>query len=190
MVKQVRIHDLDVKYEMVHRNIRYPRLEFKTGELLLVLPMNCEDSGQILEKHKDWIYSKMSTILASIEDAEGKNLNSERTDREFREIVHSYVNSLSKELGLSFGNTYFRRMKTKWGSCSSKGNLTINKLLRYLPEEIIRYVIYHEIAHTLERRHTERFWRIIEREFEDHQEKEGELLAYWFLIQKDVEKLK
>ncbi|MBU3965756.1 MAG: M48 family metallopeptidase [Euryarchaeota archaeon] len=73
-------------------------------------------------------------------------------------------------------------MKSKWGSCSPKKNLTINTLLKYLPEEIIEYVIFHEMAHLIERKHNEKFWKIISNKFQNYEENEKELFEYWFLI--------
>jgi len=74
-------------------------------------------------------------------------------------------------------------MKTKWGSYSPKGNLTINTLLKYLPEELIKYVVFHETAHSQERKHNERFWKTVNHEFKDYQTRETDLLVYWFLVQ-------
>lgn len=74
-------------------------------------------------------------------------------------------------------------MKTKWGSYSKKGNLTINTLLKYLPDKLIEYIIFHEMAHSIERKHNERFWNIINKKFKDYETKEKNLLVYWFLVQ-------
>jgi hypothetical protein len=75
-------------------------------------------------------------------------------------------------------------MKTKWASHSKNGNLTVNTLLKYLPENIIAYIIYHEVTHAIERKHNEKFWRIITKKFPDYKTKEKDLLTYWFAIQK------
>lgn len=79
---------------------------------------------------------------------------------------------------VSVNKIYFRKMKTKWASCSSKKNLTINTLLRYLPKDLIEYVIYHEMAHLVEKRHNERFWKIISHRFPDYKKVEKELFIY------------
>jgi len=59
-------------------------------------------------------------------------------------------------------------MKTKWASHSSNNNLTINTLLKYLPNDIIEYIVYHEIAHAIERKHNEKFWNLIAKKFQDY----------------------
>jgi predicted metal-dependent hydrolase len=77
-------------------------------------------------------------------------------------------------------------MKTKWASHSQNNNLTINTLLKFLPDDLISYIIYHETAHNLERKHNENFWTLIKRKHSDFQAKEKSLLTYWFLIQKQA----
>ena len=75
-------------------------------------------------------------------------------------------------------------MKTKWASCSKKRNLTINTLMKFLPDYLIEYIIFHEIAHLKERKHNENFWKIVSRKFKNYEEMEKELFIYWFLIWK------
>ncbi len=184
MGKQVRISDSTINYEIVHRNIKYPRLEFKTGKLLVVLPKDHKNYGDLIEKHKGWIFRRNSEIVAALEKAQKKKLDLKRNDEEFKKLIFSIVEDISSDLKININNLYFRRMKSKWGSCSSKKNLTINTLLKYLPEEIIEYVIFHEMVHLIERKHNEQFWKIISNKFKNYGENEKELFEYWFLIQK------
>ena len=188
MVNQIRISDSTLSYEVVYRNIRYPRLEFKTGELVLVLPKNCENQSDIIEKHKKWIYKRNSEIAAALEEARKKRLELRRTDEEFKQSIHFFVEKISKELKITISNIYFRKMKSKWGSCSSKKNLTINTLFKYLPDDLMEYVIFHEMVHLIERKHNDHFWNMISNKFENYGEKEKELFEYWLLTQQLVNK--
>ena len=184
MEKQVRISNSIINYEIVHRSIKYPRLEFKTGKLLLVLPKNHRDHNDIIEKHKDWIYKRNSEITAAVVKAQKKKLDLKRTEEEFKGSIYSIIENISGDLKININKIYFRRMKSKWGSCSSKKNLTINTLLRYLPKNLIEYVIFHEMVHLIERKHNECFWNIISNKIKNYKEYEKELFEYWFLIQK------
>ncbi len=184
MGKQVRISDSTINYEIVHRNIKYPRLEFKTGKMLLVLPKGYTDYGDLIEKHQDWIFKRSSEIAAALEQAQKKKLDLERTDQELKQMIASIVENISSDLKININNIYFRRMKSKWGSCSPDKNLTINTHLKYLPDNLIEYVIFHEMIHLKERKHNELFWKIISTKFNNYEEKEKELFEYWFLIQK------
>jgi len=163
-------------------------LEFKTGRLLLVLPKSYKGDDGIIEKHKDWISKRNSEIKAALEKAQNKKLNLKRTDDEFRQLIFSIVENISDSLKININDIYFRKMKSKWGSCSSKKDLTINTLLRYLPDSLIEYVIFHEMVHLIERKHNKRFWDFISNKFNNYNDKEKELLEYWFLIQNVVSK--
>ncbi|MDI3483802.1 MAG: hypothetical protein PWQ74_389 [Methanobacteriaceae archaeon] len=182
-MQTIKVHDLDIEYEISYRNIKYPRLEFKTGNLLLILPKNYKDPEKLIKKHKNWIYNKISIIKDAIKKANDKNLNLERTEKEFKDLVKSHVKSISDQLNLKVNRIIFRKMKTKWGSCSPKGNITINTTLKYLPENLIEYVIFHEMAHFIERKHNKHFWNIISKKFKNYKKLEKDLLIYWFLIQ-------
>lgn len=187
MQKKIKIYDMEVHYDVNYRSILYPRLEFKTGSLKLILPQNYKHESRLVETHKNWIYKKHKEILQSLNQSKNKELNTNRTDQDFKIFVHRIIEKNLKDLHLKVNKVCFKQMKSKWASCSSSKNLMINSLLRYLPNSLIDYVVYHEIAHLIERKHNERFWKIIKDKYKDHQKREKELFLYWFLVQ---EKLK
>jgi len=171
-----------MEYKVSYRRVKYPRLEFKTGELLLILPFG-QDPKPFIEKHRRWIEGKAEFIRECLRDSSGKRLV-ERSRGEFKDLVYSLIEEISKELGVKVRKVFFRKMRTKWASCSPKGNLTVNPLLSFLPERLIEYVIFHEVAHLIEKRHNENFWKIISRRFKDHQDLDKDLFGYWFRIQR------
>ena len=181
----VKIYDREIEYEIDYRNIKYPRLEFKTGKLLLVLPRNYKDERKLIEKYKDWIYRKSLIIEEAKKKAKEKKIE-ERGEEELKNIVKKLDQKFAKELRVNINKIYFRKLKSKWGSCSNKGNLSFNILLKYLPYDLIKYVVFHEIVHLKERRHNKKFWEIISKKFKDYEKKEKDLLIYWFLLQKGI----
>jgi predicted metal-dependent hydrolase len=176
--------DKTLEYTVAYRNVKHPRLEYKTGTLLLILPKSSKDEKQTLEKYKNWIQKKELVIKKALEEAQAKNLNLNRTDKELRNLIRALAENYQTELDTKINRIYFRKMKTKWASHSKNRNLTVNSLLKYLPQDIIEYVIYHEITHSIERKHNENFWNLINRKHPNYQNKEKTLLTYWFLIQK------
>ena len=73
----------------------------------------------------------------------------------------------------------FRTMKTKWGVChSTKGKITFNRSLVFLPPSIIEYVIYHELAHFRHPNHSEQFWQFLSSKMSDCKERRRALNAY------------
>lgn len=61
-------------------------------------------------------------------------------------------------------------MKTRWGSCSSKGNISINLLLAKYDKKAIDYVILHELCHLKELNHSKNFWQLVKTYMPDYQE--------------------
>jgi predicted metal-dependent hydrolase len=175
--------DTGTPYTLDYRNVRHPRLEYKTGTLNLILPKHYKTEKQTLEKYKKWIQRKELVITKALEEAKEMEINQDRTDKQLRELVQTLAPKYQEELNARINKIYFRKMRTKWASHSRNGNLTINTLLKYLPENIIEYILYHEIAHSIERKHNGKFWSLINEKFQDHSVKEKDLLTYWFLIQ-------
>ena len=77
-------------------------------------------------------------------------------------------------------------MRTKWASLSSFKNLTVNKFMKYLPQCLIEYIIFHELVHVVEKKHNNTFWKMIEERYNDYQKLEKELFEYWFKISEEI----
>jgi predicted metal-dependent hydrolase len=77
------------------------------------------------------------------------------------ELIRGKVEKASARFGLTYNRIIIRSQKTRWGSCSRKGNLSFNWKLIMAPEPIIDYVIIHELAHLKEMNHTKRFWGLV-----------------------------
>jgi predicted metal-dependent hydrolase len=86
-------------------------------------------------------------------------------------------------LGVRFNRMTVKKMRARWGSCSSNGNLNFNLWLVCLPRELIRYVAWHEVAHMKERGHRRSFWGLMAREFGNYKEMEKHLAGCWSLVQ-------
>lgn len=71
-------------------------------------------------------------------------------------------------IGVDYGRITIRNQRTKWGSCSSKGNLNFNCLLMLMPCEVIDYVVVHELCHRKEMNHSKAFWSEVEKILPDY----------------------
>ena len=75
----------------------------------------------------------------------------------------------AKEMDVAYEKVFVKAQKTRWGSCSSKGNINLNCLLMIVPPYVRKYVIVHELAHRKEMNHSERFWKVVADEIPDYQ---------------------
>lgn len=85
--------------------------------------------------------------------------------RRAKEKLTPWLESLSEESGLRFNRVIIKNQRTRWGSCSADGVISLNAKLLFLPPKLVRYVVMHELCHALERNHTSRFWTHL-RQFE------------------------
>lgn len=177
MAKGTKIFDSDIKYSTEYRKINYPRLEFRKGELELILPLGYKDERKVLEKHKRWIREKNSLIEKALVHSSRKRLV-KRDVEQLRKLIFKIID----EENITIKKVYFRNMRSKWGSCSASKNLTFNTLLRCLPDYMVRYVVVHELTHFKEKKHNEAFWKLIFSRFKNYKKYEKDLMIYWFLI--------
>jgi len=78
------------------------------------------------------------------------------------EFIENRVNHFSKLMDLKFKRLKFRKMKSRWGSCNSKSEITLNSELTRVDKELIDYVIVHELAHIKHMNHSKEFHNLVE----------------------------
>ena len=86
---------------------------------------------------------------------------------------------LAGDLNYSIARVAIRCQRTRWGSCSTRGTVSLNCSLVFLRPEVVRYLFIHELAHTRHMNHSANFWRLVERLEPDYRSLDRELLAGW-----------
>jgi predicted metal-dependent hydrolase len=105
--------------------------------------------------------------------------------RQLRQKANVYVSKYSQEMHVEFNRMFIKSQKNKWASCSSKSNLNLNLKLAALPEELIEYIVIHELAHLKERKHNEKFWSLVKKYCPNYKEGEDKLGGFWFLTERN-----
>lgn len=93
--------------------------------------------------------------------------------------LRPWLEALAAEHGFAFSRTQIRRQRTRWGSCSRSGTISLNVSLLFQPPPVVRYLFVHELCHTQHMNHSERFWRLVERHEPDWRALDAELLKGW-----------
>lgn len=99
----------------------------------------------------------------------------------FKKIIFSAIEEFYKILKVKPKEIAFRKMKRRWGSCK-KDKIILNKNLEFLPEDLIKYVVYHEMCHLLIKNHKKEFKMLIEKLYPNYKSYEKRLADHYLLI--------
>ena len=135
-----------------------------------------KEIDRIVEKNEAWIIKHIEKI--KMKKAEYDALNIKKlTPEEIKtladqalKIIPQRVKFFAGQVGVDYGRITIRNQRTRWGSCSSKGNLNFNCLLMLAPAEILDYVVVHELCHRKEMNHSKAFWAEVEKVLPDYRE--------------------
>jgi hypothetical protein len=92
-----------------------------------------------------------------------------------RQCLPPWLRQVSEECQLPFTGVSVRAQKTRWGSCSSRGHINLNRYLIFLPPHLARYIMVHELCHTVHLNHSRRYWTLVGRYVPDFEHCESEL---------------
>lgn len=81
--------------------------------------------------------------------------------------------------GFRYSRVQIRRQRTRWGSCSASGTISLNVCLMFLEPAVVRYLLIHELCHTRHMNHSQRFWSLVEAHEPDYARLDRELLRGW-----------
>lgn len=135
-----------------------------------------KDIEEILKKKEAWISKHIEKIKKAKERFEAEateKLTREKVialAEEALKVIPERVEYFAKVIGVTYGKITIRNQKTRWGSCSSKGNLNFNCLLMLAPSEVLDYVVVHELCHRKQMNHSKAFWSEVEKVFPDYKE--------------------
>jgi predicted metal-dependent hydrolase len=94
------------------------------------------------------------------------------------ELSHR-LRPLAAELGIEYSRMTVRRQRTRWGSCSTRGNISLNVCLLFQRPEVVRYLMIHELCHRRHMNHSKRFWSLVASFEPDWKPLDVELLQGW-----------
>ena len=161
-------------YTLIYADRRSVSASVKDGRLVVRAPrkMPIELIEAFLSKHKRWIENALKRAAESaskfdlLTDSEIGKMKSE-AKRYLKEKTEYYSNIM----GLKYSRITITSAKTRFGSCSSKGNISYSYRLMLYPEQAREYVVVHELAHLREMNHSPAFYKIIEGVMPDYKER-------------------
>ena len=134
-----------------------------------------KEINRFIGEKADWIDKSLRKMQERQQEAQK---GEELTEQDIRllvtrakRIIPPMVDRYARMMGVTYGNITIRMQKSRWGSCSGKGNLNFNCLLMRAPDEITEYVVVHELCHRKEMNHSDRFWAEVEKIIPDYKER-------------------
>ena len=147
------------------------------AQVIVRAPLGMSDRQirRFVEEKTDWIRKSQEKIRqreaqqGACEKLSGEEIR-RLADQALAELPRR-VAYYAPQVGVDYGRITIRNQRSRWGSCSARGNLNFNCLLMLTPEEVRDYVVVHELCHRREMNHSPRFWQEVERILPDYKER-------------------
>ena len=167
-----------MEFEIMRSKRKTMAAEIKGNKLIIRAPLFAtnEDINRFMLQHKKWLdtHLKKAQERAKALDSVHKLTQEEVVVLANRalDLIPKRVAHFAPLVGVTYGRITIRRQKSRWGSCSSKGNLNFNCLLMLTPPEVIDSVVVHELCHRKEMNHSDKFYAEVLRVFPTYWEQD------------------
>ena len=151
---------------------RSAAIQVKDGRILLRVPRSYSHRQirELVASHRRWLQNAWEREVRRREEA-GPPLSAEEQKAlilRAKQVIPARVAYYAPLVGVTYGRIILRCQKTRWGSCSAKGNLNFNWLLLLAPEPVLDSVVVHELCHRKEMNHSRRFYAEVYRVFPEY----------------------
>lgn len=135
---------------------------YQDGRLGLSRPRFVSESRaeKFLLSKLDWIAEKL-TQVRNLPIMPHDQASYKKHKEKARDLILQKIGLFNRQYNFPYNRISIRNQKTRWGSCSRAGNLNFNYKIVFLPEELVDYIVVHELCHLRELNHSPRFWRLV-----------------------------
>lgn len=163
-----------MEYEIIYSKRKTLSVSVRNGKVVVRAPIGLPKGiiAEFLGKHREWIEKQLEkSLLRTDPIAQMSKKEIEALRSQARIILTDKTQKFSKIMDLKYGRITITGAKTRYGSCSSKGNISYSYRLMLCPEQAIDYVVVHELAHLKEMNHSKRFYALVEKILPDYKER-------------------
>ena len=159
-----------ISYKLIRSDRRSIGIQITAEGVVVRAPkgLSAAEIDRFVQSKRDWIESHLAKVPPAQPKFSGEEIH--RLAEEALKVIPERVRHFAPLVGVTYGGITIRNQHTRWGSCSSKGNLNFNCLLMLTPDHVIDYVVVHELCHRLEMNHSAHFWAHVERVLPDYRQ--------------------
>ncbi|HNZ86464.1 MAG TPA: M48 family metallopeptidase [bacterium] len=162
----------------------------KYGEIIARSPKNLsiDDIQKFVNEKSNWIYKQLhhrKNCILKAQQFLSKNKTNISKSVAYKTISNK-VSQLSSTFGFKYNIIKITEAKTRWASCSNTNNLSFTKKVALLPDDILKYIIIHELAHTKEKNHGKNFWKIVQQIIPNYKTKIKWLKEHKYILISDL----
>jgi predicted metal-dependent hydrolase len=118
---------------------------------------------EAIASYLPWLARQLERAAAPVLGLQSLSLTEEQGRREARARIELIAQSEAMALGVRYSRIIVRNQRSRWGSCSSRGELSFNWRLVLAPHDVLDYVVVHEVCHLVEHHHGTAFWKLVAR---------------------------
>lgn len=161
------------EYEVVYSVRRTISLCVKNDRVIVRAPygVSAKKIRELVEKHNAWIEKHIAEQSVRAKQNEALDARESELRHLAKKVLPQKTEQYARQMGVTYGKITITGARGRFGSCSSKGNISYSFRLMGYPDEAIDYVVVHELAHRLEMNHSPAFYRHIERILPDYKER-------------------
>jgi predicted metal-dependent hydrolase len=141
--------------------------------------LSLKKAEEFVHAKSNWIEKHLERIKQYEREYESNSQNAPAIDRaKAKRKLSRRLTYLAYKHGFTYNRASIRNQRTRWGSCSQKNDISLNMKLVRLPDELMDYVILHELTHTRCKNHSSEFWAELDRLVENGKSMDAQLKAY------------
>lgn len=134
------------------------------GEVIVRCPKNMSKRAiqSLIDEKSKWILVHLQKFASTPKKSPFSPQELKQLAENTKPLIVQRVKYYAPMVGVSYGRITIRAQRTRWGSCSSQGNLNFNCLLALVPPEVLDYIVVHELCHRKQLNHSPAFWHEVE----------------------------
>ena len=181
MKKDIKLGNKQVTYTL-RKSGRARRMRLAVycdGSIVVTTPFDLKENvaERFMREKTDWLFAKIAFFKQFKGQATARYSHDDylKYKEEACTMATERVQHFNNIYTFQYNNIHIKNQKTRWGSCSKKGNLNFNYKIALLPQRLSDYIIVHELCHLKEFNHSKKFWKLVEKTVPDYTKIKDEL---------------